>query len=46
MGVKLQDLASKKVVGYPELAGSIIAIDAPNIIMGLFLRIYNDMRHL
>jgi len=36
MGVKLQDLASKKVVGYPELAGSIIAIDAPNIIMGLF----------
>jgi len=36
MGVKLQDLASKKIVSYPELAGSIIAVDAPNIIMGLF----------
>jgi len=36
MGIKLQDLALKKVIGYPELAGSIIAIDAPNIIMGLF----------
>ncbi len=36
MGVKLQDLIIKKIVGYPELAGSIIAVDAPNIIMGLF----------
>ena len=36
MGVKLQDLIVKKIVSYPELAGSIIAIDAPNIIMGLF----------
>jgi flap endonuclease-1 len=36
MGVKLQDLIGKKIVGYPELAGSIIAVDAPNIIMGLF----------
>ena len=36
MGVKLQELASKKIVSYQELAGNIIAIDAPNIIMGLF----------
>ena len=36
MGVKLQELVVKKIVGYPELAGSIIAIDAPNIIMSLF----------
>ena len=36
MGVKLQDLASRKIIGYPEVAGSIISIDAPNIIMGLF----------
>ena len=36
MGVKLQDLVIKKVVNYPELAGRIIAIDTPNIIMGLF----------
>ncbi|MHA2183092.1 MAG: hypothetical protein ACXAAH_16865 [Promethearchaeota archaeon] len=36
MGVKLQDLIVKKIVSYPELAGSIIAVDAPNIIMGLF----------
>jgi len=36
MGVKLQDLIVKKIISYPELAGSIIAVDAPNIIMGLF----------
>lgn len=36
MGVKLQDLVTKKIVGFSELAGSIIAVDAPNIIMGLF----------
>ncbi|MCP6719398.1 MAG: hypothetical protein KJI71_04150 [Patescibacteria group bacterium] len=36
MGVKLQDLIAKKIVSYPELAGGIIAIDAPNIIMSLF----------
>ena len=36
MGVKLQELIDKKIDGYPELAGSIIAVDAPNIIMGLF----------
>ncbi len=36
MGVKLQKLASKKIVSYQDLAGNIIAIDAPNIIMGLF----------
>ena len=36
MGVKLQELVSKKIVSFPELAGNIIAIDAPNIIMSLF----------
>jgi flap endonuclease-1 len=36
MGVKLQKLVSKKIIGFPELAGNIIAIDSPNIIMGLF----------
>lgn len=36
MGVKLQDLIHKEIIGYQELAGSIIAVDAPNIIMGLF----------
>ena len=36
MGIKLQDLISKKIVSHQELAGSIIAVDAPNIIMGLF----------
>jgi len=36
MGVKLQDLSIRKIIGFPELAGSIIAVDAPNIIMSLF----------
>ncbi|MHA2280707.1 MAG: hypothetical protein ACXAC5_07635 [Promethearchaeota archaeon] len=36
MGVKLQELVTKKIVNFPELAGRIIAVDAPNIIMGLF----------
>jgi flap endonuclease-1 len=36
MGVKLKDLAFRKIIEYPDVAGSIIAIDAPNIIMGLF----------
>ncbi|MFX1574319.1 MAG: hypothetical protein ACFFB0_16385 [Promethearchaeota archaeon] len=36
MGVKLQDIIIRKKIDLKTLAGSIIAIDAPNIIMSLF----------
>ncbi len=36
MGVKLQSIIVRKILEYQELTGKIIAIDAPNIIMGLF----------
>jgi flap endonuclease-1 len=36
MGVKLQDLAIKRELNYSELAGNVVAIDAPNIIMSFF----------
>ncbi|MFX0040173.1 MAG: hypothetical protein ACFFCY_05100 [Promethearchaeota archaeon] len=36
MGVKLQNIIIRNNIEYKELAGKIIAIDAPNIIMGLF----------
>lgn len=36
MGIKLQDLIIKKNIELSHLAGKIIAIDAPNIILGLF----------
>jgi len=36
MGVKLQELVTSKDVEIKQLAGKIIAIDAPNIIMSLF----------
>ena len=36
MGVKLQSIIVRKQIEYQDLAGKIIAIDAPNIIMGLF----------
>ena len=36
MGVKLGDIVLKKDLNYSELEGNIIAVDAPNIIMGLF----------
>ena len=36
MGIKLQDLIFRNKVEVSKLAGKIIAIDAPNIIMGLF----------
>lgn len=36
MGIKLQDLIIRNKVEVSKLAGKIIAIDAPNIIMGLF----------
>ncbi len=36
MGVKLQNIIVRKHIRYQDLVGKIIAIDAPNIIMGLF----------
>jgi flap endonuclease-1 len=36
MGVKLQDLLIRKTIAFQTLEGKIIAVDAPNIIMGLF----------
>jgi flap endonuclease-1 len=36
MGVKLQNIIVRKNIDYQNLAGKIIAVDAPNIIMGLF----------
>ncbi len=36
MGVKLQNIIVRKAISYQDLVGKIIAIDAPNIIMGLF----------
>ena len=36
MGVKLQNIIVRKKIDYPELKGKVIAIDAPNIVMGLF----------
>ena len=36
MGVKLQNLVIRKAIEYSKLAGKIIAVDAPNVIMSLF----------
>ncbi|MBY8988728.1 MAG: hypothetical protein KGD61_09760 [Candidatus Lokiarchaeota archaeon] len=36
MGVKLQDIILKNKIEITKLAGKVIAVDAPNIIMGLF----------
>ena len=36
MGVKLQNIIDREILGYPQLAGNIIAVDAPNIVMALF----------
>ena len=36
MGVKLQNLVVKKKIDFSQLAGKILAVDAPNIIMALF----------
>ena len=36
MGVKIQDLITRITIEFQTLAGKIIAVDAPNIIMGLF----------
>jgi flap endonuclease-1 len=36
MGVKLQDLVIREPIDFSKLAGKIIAVDAPNIIMSLF----------
>ncbi|MFX1314421.1 MAG: hypothetical protein ACFE9T_01025 [Promethearchaeota archaeon] len=36
MGVKLQEIIVRRKVEFEDLQGKIIAVDAPNIIMGLF----------
>ncbi|MFX1411177.1 MAG: flap structure-specific endonuclease, partial [Promethearchaeota archaeon] len=36
MGVKLQEIIVRKKAEFEDLEGKIIAVDAPNIIMGLF----------
>ena len=36
MGVKLQELIARNKIEFSELAGKIMAIDAPNVIMSLF----------
>jgi flap endonuclease-1 len=36
MGVKLQDLVIREPIEFSKLAGRIVAVDAPNIIMSLF----------
>jgi flap endonuclease-1 len=36
MGIKLQDIIHRKIIGLDQLSGKIITVDAPNIIMGLF----------
>ncbi len=36
MGVKLQEIINRKKVEFQKLAGKIIAVDAPNIIISLF----------
>jgi len=36
MGVKLQDIITRTKIEISKLAGKVIAVDAPNIIMGLF----------
>ncbi len=36
MGVKLQEIIAREEIEFQKLAGKIIAIDAPNIIMSLF----------
>ena len=36
MGVKLQDLVIRNEIDFSKLAGKIMAVDAPNIIMSLF----------
>jgi len=36
MGVKLQNIINREILGYSQLAGKVIAADAPNIVMALF----------
>ena len=36
MGVKLKEIITRKEAEFQKLAGKIIAVDAPNIIMSLF----------
>lgn len=36
MGIKLQDLVARNTIDLSRLAGKVIAVDAPNVIMSLF----------
>ena len=45
MGVKLQELVVSKDIEIKQLAGRIIAVDAPNIIMSLFNFAYKDQSY-
>ena len=42
MGVKLKELVERNKIEFQKLAGKIIAVDAPNIIMGLFNFVRKD----
>ncbi|MFX0021494.1 MAG: hypothetical protein ACFE9S_04160, partial [Candidatus Hermodarchaeota archaeon] len=42
MGVKIQSLIVPKIIDLQDLKGKIIAVDAPNIIMGLFNFVLNN----
>jgi flap endonuclease-1 len=45
MGIKLKDLVHSEPINASELAGAIIAIDAPNIITSLFSFSHKQMDH-
>lgn len=44
MGVKLQEIILRKPITIPDLAGRIIAVDGPNIVMGLLGFSYQNAR--
>ena len=46
MGVKLNNIINREVIGFPQLTGKIISVDAPNIIMALFNFIRKDSNGL
>jgi len=45
MGIKLKDLVQSEPINASELAGAVIAIDAPNIITNLFSFSHKQMDH-
>ena len=45
MGIKLKDLVHSEPINASELAGAVIAIDAPNIITSLFSFSHKQMDH-